>query len=94
MIKKVEVILTGDFNIDKQLLFVAFLSQTDLQGDWRGWEAKLNAEGMISQDLEFAVQFFNGWFGEEVDLILPERRIAEERQLREAQDDIDKADWT
>jgi hypothetical protein len=93
MINRVEVILTGDFDKDKYTLLMTFLEQAATIGYDFVFVVR-SAKEMLCKDLEYAVQYFNGWFGEEVDLILPERRRAEERQLREAQDDIDKADWT
>ena len=93
MIKRL-VNLTGDFDIDREILFDVFVEQAGLL-QWLEREGCLHyADRMLRGNLEDAVQYFNGWFGEEVDLILPERRIEEERLLREAQDDIDKADWT
>jgi hypothetical protein len=93
MINKVEVILTGDFDLDKYILDGVFIEQAEL-ARMSLRKAEMASFDMLSEDLEYAVQYFNSWFGEEVDLVLPERRIEEERLLREAQDDIDKADWT
>jgi hypothetical protein len=93
MINRVEVILTGDFDLDKYILLGFFIEQAELAG-MSARAAEMASFDMLSEDLEYAIQYFNGWFGEEVYLILPERRRAEDSLLREAQDDIDKADWT
>jgi hypothetical protein len=93
MINRVEVILTGDFDLDKYILLGFFIEQAELAG-MSARAAEMASFDMLSEDLEYAIQYFNGWFGEEVYLILPERRIEEDRLLREAQDDIAKADWT
>jgi hypothetical protein len=88
-----KVILTGDFDKDKDILDGVFIEQAEL-ARMSLREAEMAACDMLHNGLEYAVHYFNGWFGEEVDLILPERRREEDRLLREAQDDIDKADWT
>jgi isopentenyldiphosphate isomerase len=94
MINKVKVNLTGYEVMDRGILLKHFNKQADLIGVTEEIGVEFYAKEMLCKDLEYAVQYFNGWFGEEVDLVLPERRIEEDRQLREAQDDIDKADWT
>jgi hypothetical protein len=90
---KKEVILTSDFDKDKYILLMTFIEQAAILR-YNFVFVVRSAKEMLCKDLEYAVQYFNGWFGEEVDLVFPERRREEDRLLREAQDDIDKADWT